>query len=58
MLVPNSETSIDSSTLDLALVDVRTSRKTVAVLDELLAHSIRMRDAYKNARWQTSGIQF
>jgi starvation-inducible DNA-binding protein len=46
------------STLDGVAGEVTTSRKTVAVLDELLVHSIRLRDAYKNARWQTSGIQF
>jgi hypothetical protein len=38
------------SALDPVVGDVTTSRKTVAVLDELLAHSIRLRDAYKNAR--------
>ncbi len=58
MLVPNSDTSIDSSTLDSVVGGVTASRKTVAVLDELLAHSIHLRDLYKNARWQTSGIQF
>jgi len=46
------------STLDTVVVDVTASRKTVAVLDDLLAYSIRLRDTYKNARWQTSGIQF
>jgi hypothetical protein len=46
------------SALDPVVGDVTTSRKTVAVLDELLAHSIRLRDAYKNARWHTSGVQF
>jgi uncharacterized protein YecT (DUF1311 family) len=28
------------------------------ILDELLGHSIRLRDLHKNARWQTSGLQF
>jgi len=34
------------------------SRKTVEVLEALLAHSIHLRDLYKNARWQTADIQF
>jgi starvation-inducible DNA-binding protein len=34
------------------------SRKTVAVLDELLGQSIRLRDLYRNARWQTADIQY
>src|SRR5271165_2362123 len=31
------------------------SHTTVAVLEELLTQSIRLRDLYKNARWQISG---
>jgi starvation-inducible DNA-binding protein len=34
------------------------SWKTVEVLEVLLAHSIRLRDLYRNARWQTAAIQF
>jgi starvation-inducible DNA-binding protein len=34
------------------------SRKTVEVLEELLAQSIHLRDLYKNARWQTANIQY
>jgi starvation-inducible DNA-binding protein len=30
----------------------------LAHLEELLAHSVRLRDMYKNARWQTADIQF
>src|ERR1700756_410326 len=33
------------------------SHKTIAVLTELLGHSIDLRDLYKNARWQTADIQ-
>jgi starvation-inducible DNA-binding protein len=34
------------------------SWKTVEVLEVLLAHSIHLRDLYRNARWQTAAIQF
>jgi starvation-inducible DNA-binding protein len=34
------------------------SRTPLAVLEELLTHSIRLRDMYKNARWQIPGGQF
>jgi starvation-inducible DNA-binding protein len=34
------------------------SRKTIAVLDELLCQSIHLRDLYRNARWQTADIQY
>src|ERR1700730_12584404 len=33
-------------------------RKTIAVLEELLAQSIGLRDLYRGARWQTADIQF
>jgi starvation-inducible DNA-binding protein len=34
------------------------SSETVEILEELLAHSIHLRDMYKNARWQTADLQF
>jgi starvation-inducible DNA-binding protein len=34
------------------------SRTPLAVLEEMLTHSIRLRDLYKNARWQISSGQF
>jgi starvation-inducible DNA-binding protein len=34
------------------------SSETVEVLEELLAHSIHLRDMYKNARRQTADLQF
>jgi starvation-inducible DNA-binding protein len=34
------------------------SWKTVEVLEVLLAHSIHLRNLYRNARWQTAAIQF
>ena len=36
----------------------RESSETVEVLEELLTHSIHLRDMYKNARWQTADLQF
>jgi starvation-inducible DNA-binding protein len=33
-------------------------RHTIAVLEELLAQSICLRDLYRNARWQTADIQY
>ncbi|HTD75612.1 MAG TPA: ferritin-like domain-containing protein [Steroidobacteraceae bacterium] len=33
-------------------------RHTVAVLEELLAQSICLRDLYRNARWQTADIRY
>jgi hypothetical protein len=34
------------------------SRRTAALLKELLVHSIKLWDLYKSARWQTADIQF
>src|ERR1700679_2157377 len=36
----------------------RESSEMVEVLEELLTHSIHLRDIYKNARWQTADLQF
>ena len=33
-------------------------RRTIAVLEELLAQSICLRDLYRTARWQTADIQY
>jgi starvation-inducible DNA-binding protein len=33
-------------------------RKTIAVLEELLAQTIGLRNLYRNARWQTADIHF
>jgi DNA-binding ferritin-like protein len=58
VLVPNSETTIDSSIVAPPCEARVVSGKTVEVLSELLTHSIRLRDLYKYARWQTSDLQF
>jgi starvation-inducible DNA-binding protein len=36
----------------------KSESETVEVLEELLAHSIHLRDMYRNARWQTADLQF
>lgn len=42
----------------VATLDEAGSRTTVAVLEELLTHSIHLREFYKNARWQVPSSQF
>jgi starvation-inducible DNA-binding protein len=58
MLVSNSETTIHSSVIARPREAGVASGKTVEVLSELLTHSIRLRDLYKYARWQTSDLRF
>jgi starvation-inducible DNA-binding protein len=54
--------TIDLSIEPLPGINPTTSRRvlseTVKVLEELLDQSIRLRDLYKNARWQTDDVQF
>jgi starvation-inducible DNA-binding protein len=57
MLVSSSNSAREpSATEPLTTADME-SCKTVAVLEELLAQSIHLRDLYKNARWQTPDVQ-
>jgi starvation-inducible DNA-binding protein len=58
VLKPNSDTTVESNPLAPALAHDGTSRRTAALLDELLVHSITLRDLYRSARWQTADIQF
>jgi starvation-inducible DNA-binding protein len=58
VLKPNSDTTVESNPLAPALALDGTSRRTAALLDELLVHSITLRDLYRSARWQTADIQF
>jgi starvation-inducible DNA-binding protein len=58
MLVSNNDTTIDSSVVAPPRETGVASGKIVEVLSELLTHSIRLRDLYKFARWQTSDLQF
>jgi starvation-inducible DNA-binding protein len=58
MRVSTSDSATDRLlTAPLTTADVE-SCKTVAVLEELLAQSIHLRDLYKHARCQTSDIQY
>jgi starvation-inducible DNA-binding protein len=57
MLVANSGTTVDSSVVAPPRETSVASAKTVEVLSELLTLSIRLRNLYKYARWQTSDLQ-
>ena len=57
MNVPTSDPSIGPSAIPVTGADASPC-KTVAVLQELLTQSIHLRDLYKNARWQFSGMEF
>jgi starvation-inducible DNA-binding protein len=57
MNVPTSDPSIVSPAVPVTGADASPC-KIVAVLQELLTQSIHLRDLYKNARWQFSGIEF
>jgi DNA-binding ferritin-like protein len=57
MLFAENETTIDPSVVALPRETAMAFVKTIEVLSELLTHSIRLRDLYKYARWQTSDLQ-
>jgi DNA-binding ferritin-like protein len=57
MLFAENETTIDSSIVAPPRETAVASVKAIEVLSELLTHSIRLRDFYKYARWQTSDLQ-
>ena len=57
MNVPTSDPSIISSAVPVTGAGASPC-KTVVVLQELLTQSIHLRDLYKNARWQFSGMEF
>jgi starvation-inducible DNA-binding protein len=58
MQVATNDLIVDSPTSTNLTASKSESWKTVEVLEVLLAHSIHLRDLYKNARWQTADIQF
>jgi starvation-inducible DNA-binding protein len=58
MLEPNSDITVESHGLASPIANDGASRRTAALLDELLVDSIKLRDLYKSARWQTADIQF
>jgi DNA-binding ferritin-like protein len=57
MLFAADNTTIDSSVVAPPRETGVASVQTIKVLSELLIHSIRLRDLYKYARWQTSDLQ-
>src|ERR1700730_19096791 len=58
MQVATNDLTIDLPTGANSTASEIESCRTVEVLEVLLAHSINLRDLYKNARWQTANIQF
>ena len=58
MQVATNDLTNDPPTGTNSTVSKSESWKIVEVLEVLLAHSIHLRDLYKNARWQTADIQF
>jgi|HubBroStandDraft_2_1064218.scaffolds.fasta_scaffold05791_1 starvation-inducible DNA-binding protein len=58
MQVASNSLVIDAPKSPDSTANRRESWKTVEVLQELLAHSIHLRDLYRNARWQTAAVQF
>ena len=58
MLKSNINAAAESYGLASTTANDDASRRTAALLEELLVHSIKLRDLYKSARWQTADIQF
>ena len=58
MQVATNDPTVDPPTSTNSTASQNESWKLVEVLEVLLAHSIHLRDLYKNARWQTADIQF
>jgi starvation-inducible DNA-binding protein len=58
MRVAGNTLVIDATKATDPTPNKRDSWKTVEVLEVLLAHSIHLRDLYRNARWQTAAAQF
>jgi starvation-inducible DNA-binding protein len=58
MLESNSDATVEAYETASALAHEGSSRRTAALLDDLLMHSLQLRDLYKSARWQTADVQF
>src|ERR1700689_4906567 len=58
MLKSNINAAAETYGLASTTANDDASRRTAALLEELLVHSIKLRDLYKSARWQTADIQF
>src|SRR5260370_7520404 len=57
MIVTKNDARIGRAVVAAAAADAA-SRTRLADLEELLTHSIRLRDLYRNARWQIPSGQF
>jgi starvation-inducible DNA-binding protein len=55
MYVSNRKVPLDSPVMSAGEF---TAHKTIVLLDELLTHTLRLRDLYKSARCQAADIQF
>jgi DNA-binding ferritin-like protein len=55
MPIPNSDNTADP---DVSRIRDRGTPSGTGRLEELHAHTVRLRDLYKNARWQTADLQF
>ena len=58
MLKSSINATVESSGMASTTASYIASRRTAALLEELLVHSIKLRDLYKSARWQTADIQY
>ena len=58
MQVATNDPTVDPPTSTNSTASQIETWKIVEALEVLLAHSIHLRDLYKNARWQTADIQF
>ena len=58
MQIATNDPTVDPPTSANSTASKNESWKIVEVLEVLLAHSIHLRDLYKNARWQTADIHF
>jgi starvation-inducible DNA-binding protein len=57
MQVATNDLIVDSPTSTNSTASKSETWKTIEVFEVLLAHSIHLRDLYRNARWQTADIQ-
>jgi starvation-inducible DNA-binding protein len=58
MLESNSDATVEAHEAAFTVAHGGSSRRTAALLDDLLMHSLKLRDLYKSARWQTADMQF
>ena len=58
MLKSNINATVESYGMVSTTANDGASGRSPALLEELLVHSIKLRDLYKSARWKTADIQF